>query len=191
MHKPPVPTANLKGDIRSFSWTLFSTSPRQLLDSPMPPPKADPALKEVLPKATAKLWFFSINPCILHGHHSPSTPTQAPPIALPPHDQANQWQTGNRAPPGPRSQYQEILWLELELSEPFYPTTITKEHPTCDTQNYSVQKKVPAPFSISLTNCSRVAAVTALPAIPVPLPALQRDGYANPIPANPAPANIM
>lgn len=35
---------------------------------------------------TAKLWFFSINLCMLHGHHSLIAPTEALPITLLPYD---------------------------------------------------------------------------------------------------------
>lgn len=64
-------------------------------------------------------------------------------------------------------------------------TLSSKEHPTCDIRNYSVQE-VPVAFTILLTNCLHTAAVTVLLAVSLPLPAHQRDGCVNLISTKPS-----
>lgn len=137
---PPVPTTNLKGDIRGFSWTLFSTSPRRLVDSPVPtasPPDSPSAQRHPTQRHCQALFF----PPSTFACYTIIT-ASLPPHGLPPaprHLMTRQmWQIGDRAPPGPRSQLRKIFWREV--SKPFSPTTTTKEHPIYDTQNCSVQK---------------------------------------------------
>lgn len=192
MNKPPVPISSLKWDIRSFSWTLFSTSPRQLQGSPVlpawyPQPPHQTQHWKKLYLGTNKLQGSSISLCMLHSHHSLITPSCFFTTLLH-YNQAKQQQRGDRAPPGPQDQYQEIFWLNQSLPSRFIPLLSQRNIPS--TILRTTQYKNVA-FSISLTNCPHIAAVTVLLATSLALLVLQWDAYMNLVSTNPAPANIM
>lgn len=119
-HQSPSPTWKGTSGASAGSCSPPVPGSSRAAQYPQPPRQTGPELEEALPWHWQALWFLH-QPLYDTWPSQPHHPHRGSSATLLHYDQVNEQQRRDRAPPGPRSQHQEIFRLNQSFSSPFIP----------------------------------------------------------------------